>query len=178
MKRLALIVVPVILVVALLAVGAYFIMGSGGLRIEISAPGAEAGAADHAAPPGSATPEPAHATGILYSTRERVVNLMDTGVYRYLKVQVVLELAEPKGKPEQLKGEAYQKKQEELTKDMAARSALIEDALTTILSAKSSAELLTPDGKAGLRQEMLERLRPLVGEYRLLGVYFITFIIQ
>lgn len=183
MKRLIMIVAPLALVLALAGGGIYFLLNSGGLRIEIGAPGAEvnaAAAADHAPakPEVERNLELPYAMGILYPTRERVVNLADTGAFRYLKIQVVLELAEPKAKPEQLKGDAYKKKQEEVSKDMAARSALIEDQLTTILTSKTSAQLMTPEGKAALRKEMMEKLRPLVGEYKLLGVYFTQFIIQ
>jgi|GEM_PF-1508320 flagellar FliL protein len=182
MKRLILMAVPLVLVLALAGGGVVFLVQSGGLRIEIGAPGAEATAAvsEHAVVKSEAERnlELPYAVGILYPTRERVVNLADSGAFRYLKIQVVLELAEPKAKPEQLKGDAYKKKQDELAKDMAARSALIEDQLTTILTSKTSAQLMTPEGKAALRKEMMEKLRPLVGEYKLLGVYFTQFIIQ
>ena len=115
----------------------------------------------------------------MYVTSERVVNLADRGTMRYLKAQVVLEFA-PSG--DQGKGtldpEAYKKKQEELRKELAGRAPIIEDQITTTLSSKSSAELLTADGKARLKQELREKLGEAAGEKKLLNVYLTQLIIQ
>ena len=123
--------------------------------------------------------------GIMLPMRERIVNLADPGVMRYLKVSVVLEMANTKLK-EMPKGDEYKKKQEELKKDMGATSPMIDDELTAILTGKSSAELMSPDGKTRLRDEIklrvnksLEKMAHDPAERQeILTVYFSDFIIQ
>jgi flagellar FliL protein len=117
--------------------------------------------------------------GFLLPTRERIVNLADPGAMRYLKAAIVLELIDPSGKLAVPKsGEEYKKKQEELAKELKGPLTLIDDQITVILSAKTVAELMSPEGKQRLRDELRERLQRLLPEYRLVGVYFTDFIIQ
>ncbi len=123
--------------------------------------------------------------GIMMPMRERIVNLADPGVMRYLKVSLVLEMADAKLK-ELPKGEEYKKKQEELKKDMSATSPMIDDELTAILTGKSSAELMSPDGKTKLRDEIKSRVNKALEKMahdpaerqEVLSVYFSDFIIQ
>jgi flagellar FliL protein len=123
--------------------------------------------------------------GIMMPMRERIVNLADPGVMRYLKVSIVLEMMDTTltAIP---KGEEYVKKQTELKKDMGVSLPLIEDELTGILSSKTSAELMSPEGKQKLREDIkarvnkaLDRLSPDPKDHQeVLSVYFSDFIIQ
>ncbi|HLI25958.1 MAG TPA: flagellar basal body-associated FliL family protein [Chloroflexota bacterium] len=118
-------------------------------------------------------------TGFLLPTRERIVNLADAGAMRYLKTTIVLELVDPAGKLTVPKsGEEYKKKQEELTKELKGPLTLMDDQITNILSSKTVAELMSPEGKQRLRDELRERLQRVLPEYRIVGVYFTDFIIQ
>ena len=115
---------------------------------------------------------------VMYPTRERVVNLTDKSTPRYLKVQLTLEFIDSKVK-EPPRGEAVKAQQDEFAKDMSGHSAIIEDALTTTLSSKSSTDLLKPEGKEELKQELIERVnRALHEEEKVVNVYFTSFIIQ
>ncbi|MBI3967361.1 MAG: DUF2613 family protein, partial [Chloroflexi bacterium] len=58
--------------------------------------------------------ETAERPGIMVPLRERIVNLADPGILRYLKVSLVLEMADPEHKGSPPKAEEYKKKQEEL----------------------------------------------------------------
>ena len=78
---------------------------------------------------------------VMYPTKERVVNLMDKQTSHYLKVQLTLEFIDTKVK-EPPKGDAVKAQQDEFAKDMQGYSAVIEDALTTTLSSKTSSGLL------------------------------------
>lgn len=118
-------------------------------------------------------PEP----GIMFPLRERIVNLADPGVMRYLKTTIVLELESSKSGSAP-KGEEYKKKQEELKLELTGATPVIEDQITTLLSSKSSAELMTNDGKQKLREELKARIAQVVHEPKVLGVYFTDFIIQ
>ena len=123
--------------------------------------------------------------GIMLPLRDRVVNLADPGVMRYMKSTIVLEMADYSGK-EPPKGEEY-KKQEELKHHMAGSLPLIQDEITSILTSKTSAELMSADGKQKLREEIRARLnkaldKPATGKdnhkTEILSVFFSDFIIQ
>lgn len=115
--------------------------------------------------------------GIMFPLRERIVNLADPGMMRYLKTTIVLELEIAKGGSPP-KGEEYKKKQEELKVELTGATPIIEDQVTTLLSSKSSAELMTNDGKQKLREELKARIGRVVHEPKVLAVYFTDFIIQ
>ncbi|MBI2885955.1 MAG: flagellar basal body-associated FliL family protein [Chloroflexi bacterium] len=159
-------------------------LGVGALTLTLDPFGAKAALAKKAEGQGAHAPaeDSAHgestARGLMYSTKERVVNLADPGGFRYLKVEVVLELGVPAKELEGLKGEGYKKKQEELAKEMAPVAPVIDDAITAHLSSRLASELLTASGKATLREELKERLAPLVHSHPLKGIYLTQFIIQ
>jgi flagellar FliL protein len=115
-----------------------------------------------------------------YATRERVVNLADKGGFRYLKVEVVLEVALPHGKPgDKLpRGEAAKELQKELEAELAPLKPRLEDAITTVLTSKTSDELMTPEGKQRLRDELRAKLDRISTDHPIMGVYFTQFIIQ
>ena len=115
---------------------------------------------------------------VMYPTKERVVNLMDKSTPRYLKVQLTLEFIDTKVK-EPPHGDAVKAQQDDFAKDMSGYSAVIEDALTTTLSSKSSTDLLKPEGKDELKQELIDHVnRALHDEEKVVNVYFTSFIIQ
>lgn len=111
------------------------------------------------------------------STKERIVNLADPGSYRYLKIEVALEFPWPEQRSRP-KAEDYKKKQEELARELAKTMPAIEDALTTILSSRTVAEVTSVVGKDALRQELKQRLGQIIGEPPVRNVYFTQFIVQ
>ena len=123
--------------------------------------------------------------GMMIPMPERIVNLSDPGVMRYLKVSIVLEMADLTLK-ELPKGEKYKEAQEHLKKDMAGTLPLIENELTGILTGKSSGELMSPDGKQKLRDDIKLRVNKALEKHshdpkereEVLTVYFSDFIIQ
>jgi flagellar basal body-associated protein FliL len=115
---------------------------------------------------------------VMYPTKERVVNLMDKQTTHYLKVQLTLEFIDSKVK-DPPKGDAVKAQQDNFAKDMQGYSAVIEDALTTTLSSHSSADLLKPDGKDLLKQELIEKVNhSLHDDEKAVNVYYTSFIIQ
>jgi flagellar FliL protein len=123
--------------------------------------------------------------GMMLPMRERIVNLADPGVMRYLKVTLTLEMADHSGK-EIPKGEKYKEAQDHLKKELAGTLPLIEDELTGILTARTSAELMSPEGKQRLRDEIKTKINRSLEKYshdpkerqEVLMVYFSDFIIQ
>ena len=104
----------------------------------------------------------------------------DTG----FQFQAAVPIAEePKELP---KGEKYTEKQTEMKKEMAGTLPLIENEMTGILTGKTSAELMSTDGKQKLRDELKLRVNKALEKVahdpkerqEILSVYFSDFIIQ
>lgn len=115
---------------------------------------------------------------VMYPEKDRVVNLMDKGSTKYLKVALTLEFIDTKLK-DPPKGAAVATQQTEFATEMSPYSAIIDDALVSTLSSKSSADLLKPDGKDQLKQELISNVnRALHDEEKVVNVYFTSFIIQ
>lgn len=126
----------------------------------------------------AAVENPANSVGVMYPLKERVVNLADPGILRYLKISVVLEF-EPRDRSfYQLKGEARSKREAEIVKELGYRHPILADLLTSILTSKTSAQLMSPDGKERLKQEILEQVNRVTGEDRVIAVHFTDFIVQ
>lgn len=122
-----------------------------------------------------ATTQPA---SVNYTMPERIVNLADSPGYRYLKIQVTLQFADPKHRPSELQGDALKAQEAQYTTTIDPYSPAMEDFLITTLTRKTAAELLTPTGKEELRAQLLEGLRQRVPEPTLQAVYFTEFVIQ
>jgi flagellar FliL protein len=132
-------------------------------------PVAEARAAAEAAKP---------AVTVMYVTKERVVNLTDKGTIKYLKAAITLEFIDTKLKdPPQ--GAAVTVQQTDFATEMSPYSAIIDDALVTTLSSKSSADLLQPNGKDQLKTDLMTAVNhALHDKETVVSVYFTSFIIQ
>lgn len=142
-----------------------------------SLPFAASATAKKDAAPGKAAKAEEREDGMMLPLKERIVNLADQGMLRYLKTTVVLEIADHSGKPLP-KGEEYKKKQDELIKEMRGNTPIIEDQLMAILSAKTAAELMTPEGKRALKEEVKTKVNKALGKDDVMAVYFSDFIIQ
>ena len=115
---------------------------------------------------------------VMYPTKERVVNLSDKAASKYLKVDVTLEFIDSKLKdPPAAAGVAQQ--QTDFALELSPYSAIIEDALTTTLSSKSSSDLLAASGKDQLKTDLINNVnKALHDQEEVVNVYFTTFIIQ
>lgn len=122
-------------------------------------------------------PEQVQGTGPIYSLKERVLNLSDKGVRRYVKLGVALEFRTPEEWRE-LKDEYRAKKIQHFQQEMDRRAPLLNDAVTTIVSVKSSDQLADAPGKELLRDELLARFKALLGEPEVVHVYFTEFLMQ
>jgi flagellar protein FliL len=128
-------------------------------------------------------PEPEEVHGIPFPLDERVVNLADPGGYRYLKVELVLEL-----RADDIKlgdgghggGDALTAAQTELTSSLGTMLPKVQDTVTTVLTSKTVADVSTAAGKDAVKAELLEKLGPLFEEHEhpLLAIYFQQFLIQ
>jgi flagellar basal body-associated protein FliL len=115
---------------------------------------------------------------VMYTTKERVVNLTDKNASKYLKVALTLEFIDTKLK-DPPKGEGVKAQQDEFVKEMSGYAAVIDDVLTTTLSSKGSADLIKLDGKEQLKTDLVTNVnKALHGDEKVVNVYFTSFIIQ
>ena len=115
---------------------------------------------------------------VMYVTKERVVNLTDKAATKYLKVSLTLEFIDTKLK-DPPKGPAVLAQQTDFAAEMSPYSAVIDDALVTTLSSRASADLLKPDGKDTLKNDLLANVNhALHDQEQVVNVYFTSFIIQ
>jgi flagellar FliL protein len=193
-KKVLLIAVPLLLIAGLAGAAVVLLprMAGGPLQIKISTGGAtptesaaghEPAKDDHGRPASSSGSsggkEKVEQPVISYTTRERIVNLADKGGFRYLKVEVVLDVVVPHSKPgDKLpKGEAMKELTKEVEAEMSGVKARLEDAINSTLTSKTAEELMTAEGKQRLRDELRAKLDRL-SETPVVAVYFTQFIIQ
>ncbi len=90
-----------------------------------------------------------------------LVNLADKGNLRYLKAVISVALSN-------------QKAEDELRK----KSVEIRDAIIMILSAQTSEDLATPEGKERLKRLIAERINGMLTAGEVENVYFLDFVMQ
>lgn len=115
---------------------------------------------------------------VMYPLKEQVVNLSDKSSTKYLKAAVTLEFIDTRLKDPPT-GAAVTTQQTEFAADMTPYSAIIQDALVTTLSSKTSADLLKADGKDQLKTDLINNVNhALHDDEQVVNVYFTSFIIQ
>ena len=117
----------------------------------------------HSAEPEEAAPE-AHApvqVGALHAFDPFLANLEDTDGNRYLKASLQVEFFEA-----------------EVPHDFEARIPQLRDLLLTVFTSKTYAEIRTPEGKALLRDDIINRINRTLGHDVVKAVYFTEFIVQ
>ncbi len=98
---------------------------------------------------------------VLVSLQSFVVNLADPLGRRYLKLTLDVEVRDAMAS-------------EELTKDEPK----VRDAVILLLSSKTFADLQSYESKLELKNEIVERLGQIIGESKVLRVYFTEMVIQ
>lgn len=99
-------------------------------------------------------------TGKVLPLPEFVVNLSDPSGKRYLKLGMEVEV------------------NADVSREIAAQSAKIRDAVIMLLAGKSFADVSSPEGKVLLKAEVAARLNQILGAQRVVRVYFTDFVVQ
>ena len=155
-KKLIIIIAVIVLVLIIGGVGAFF---------ALKAPKGGEGAAEGAAQEEEAKTEEGAAEGHgeveanLFPLETFIVNLQVKG--SFLKVDIQLEFAA---------AEEMKSAEKEVPR--------LRDTIIQILSSKTAAEILTSDGKEKLKDELRQSINGLLGEEKVVEVYFTEFIIQ
>ncbi|MCS7214534.1 MAG: flagellar basal body-associated protein FliL [Thermodesulfovibrio sp.] len=109
----------------------------------------------------SAAKDQKNAQGVNFALDPFVVNLMDQSGSKYLKVSVQIELANAK-----------------LMEHAKNKTPQIRDAIITLLTNKTSEELITAEGKLLLKDEIKLRANQILGEGTVINVYITDFVMQ
>jgi len=105
-------------------------------------------------------PEPLK-QGHIYSLDAMIVNLADTEFSRFLKIKINFESEEAKPS-------------EEFDKHLPQ----VKDAILTILTGRTFAEISDSKGKGKLKEEILLKTNQLFEQFKLKTVYFTEFVVQ
>jgi flagellar FliL protein len=124
--------------------------------------------------------------GVMVETGTKIVNLADPGGRRYLKAGVTIEVSPPveaegTETPAEAEGEGGNAESPEMVAfndKMSNRMPIINDIVTTVLSAKTFEEVYTVEGKESLRQEILTQLNERLPDLKVIAVYFTEFVVQ
>ena len=112
--------------------------------------------------------------GVPVDMGEFTMNLADTNARRYLKVSVTLEVSKTQ---EEKKNSEFKANEVEYT--INQNKAAIKDAIISVLSSKTSAELATIPGKETAKEQIAEAVETIFnGEREVLRVSFSQFIMQ
>jgi flagellar protein FliL len=104
---------------------------------------------------------PQQIMGDLFSLEPFVVNLSDPKGKRYLKVQVEIEMEAPEAV-----GRATQ------------ATPKLRDMVIMMLTSLTFEEVMTPEGKIRIRDELLQRFNQVLRPDRVVNIYFTEFVIQ
>lgn len=126
--------------------------------------------------------EPTHqfvpGEGIMVDMSTKIINLVDPGGHRYIRVTIVVEFApdnpEFASLPEEEKS-AYLAAFEE---KINTRLPIMDDTVITLLSTKTYEDLYTAEGKELLRMEIMQMLSQRLTDMHILSIYFTEFVVQ
>lgn len=116
--------------------------------------------------------------GIMLNMSTKIINLVDPGGHRYIRVTIVAEFAPDNPEYETLPEEekiAYLAAFEE---KLSSRLPIMDDTVITLLSTKTYEDLYTAEGKEKLRTEIMQILSEKLVDLHLLSIYFTEFVVQ
>ncbi len=105
--------------------------------------------------------EKKHVEPVIQDMETFLVNLADAGSKRFLKVTMKAKLESP-----------------ELSEEFKSRNFELRDAVLTILTSKSSDEVVSPDDKQALKKEILATLNKSLHKGQVQDIYFTEFLVQ
>ena len=116
--------------------------------------------ANPAAPAGEPSPPP-DKVGEMFALEPFVVNLADPSGKRYLKVQIELEIESA-----------------EAVERVTKAAPRLRDLVIIMLTSLTFEEVMTPEGKIRIRDELLERFNQVLRPDRIKNIYFTEFVVQ
>ncbi|MCX6064897.1 MAG: flagellar basal body-associated FliL family protein [Chloroflexi bacterium] len=127
------------------------------------------------------TPEPKHylpGEGIMIDLSTKIINLVDPGGRKYIRLTIVVEFAPDNPEYDTLPEEEKTAYLTEFEAKLNARLPIMDDTVITLLSTKTYEDLYTADGKEKLRQEIMDILSQKLPDLKILSIYFTEFVVQ
>ncbi len=138
-------------------------------------------AVPHASEEATAVPEEHEfipGEGIMLNMSTKIINLVDPGGHRYIRLTVVAEFAPDNPEfatlPEEEKIAYLAAFEEKLN----SRLPIMDDTVITLLSTKTYEDLYTAEGKEKLRMEIMQILSEKLVDLHILSIYFTEFVVQ
>lgn len=116
--------------------------------------------------------------GIMLNMSTKIINLVDPGGRRYIRLTVVAEFAPDNPEYATLPEEekiAYLTAFEE---KLNSRLPIMDDTVITLLSTKTYEDLYTAEGKEKLRLEIMDTFSKKLIDLHILSIYFTEFVVQ
>lgn len=127
------------------------------------------------------TPEPhvyLPGEGIMVNMSTKIINLVDPGGHKYIRLTIVVEFAPDDPAYESLPEEEKTAYLTEFEDKLNARMPIMDDTVITLLSTKTYEDLYTADGKEKLRLEIMDILSKKLPDLHLISIYFTEFVVQ
>lgn len=116
--------------------------------------------------------------GIMIDMSTKIINLVDPGGRKYIRLTLVVEFAPDNPEYNQLPAEEKAAYLTEMETKLKARMPIMDDTVITLLSTKTYEDLYTAEGKEKLRLEMMETMSKKLPDLHILSIYFTEFVVQ
>lgn len=127
---------------------------------------------------GTTTTEVHPGEGYMLNMSTKIINLVDPGGRRYIRVTVVVEIAPDNPEYETLPEEEKAAYLTALDEKLNSKLPIMDDTVITLLSTKTYEDLYTAEGKEALRAEILATLQEKLPDLQILAIYFTEFVVQ
>jgi flagellar FliL protein len=141
----------------------------------------EAAAVEHTTETATEAPEEhvfVPGEGIMLNMSTKIINLVDPGGRKYIRVTVVVEFAPDDPEYEALPEEEKTAYLESFNEKLNSRLPIMDDTVITLLSTKTYEDLYTAEGKEKLRTEIMDTLSEKLVDLHIISVYFTEFVVQ
>jgi flagellar FliL protein len=180
------IMIPVIAVFVTLILGIGLLLsGLLPFSVQLSTGAAQAGDANAIAE--QATPLPYYQPpqelhelkgGILYNIDQRIVNLADSGGYRFLRISLVLEFLPSSPDFYTLTGEKLTAAEDQFRAEIDRQRPIIDNVVTNVLTSKTFDEIFLVEGKNALREQLQQEINLQLRNRYVQRVLITDFVIQ
>lgn len=116
--------------------------------------------------------------GIMVDMSTKIINLVDPGGHKYIRVTIVVEFAPDNPEFEALPEEEKNAYLVEFEEKLTSRLPVMDDTVITLLSTKTYEDLYTAEGKEKLRMEIMGLLSQKLPDLHILSIYFTEFVVQ
>jgi flagellar FliL protein len=116
--------------------------------------------------------------GVMLNMSTKIINLVDPGGRKYIRLTVVVEFAPDNPEYASMPEEEKTHYLTEFEDKLNSRVPIMDDTVITLLSTKTYEELYTAEGKEHLRDEITSILSEKLPDLHIISVYFTEFVVQ